>query len=98
MTVWRAMEIPEARAERGGFAAAMLSWIGGVARGGFAGMVNARGARRMAVVERLELGDRRQLLLVECEGRRYLVGAGGQGVQAIAEVGEQVEAELGCGS
>lgn len=43
--------------------------------------------RRMELVERLELGGRRQLVLVICDGNRYLVGAGPDTVYAITEMG-----------
>jgi len=40
----------------------------------------------MMLIDKLELGGRRQLLLVECDGQRYLVGAGGDSVHSIAEI------------
>jgi flagellar biogenesis protein FliO len=43
----------------------------------------------MTLIDRLELGGRRQLLLVECDGQRYLVGAGGDSVHSIAEIRAQ---------
>lgn len=46
----------------------------------------ARRERRMEIVERLELGGRRQLMLVICDGKRYLVGIGPDSVHAITEI------------
>jgi flagellar biogenesis protein FliO len=43
----------------------------------------------MELVEVLQLGGKRQLMLVECDGRRYLVGAGGDSVHSIAEIGDE---------
>jgi hypothetical protein len=37
----------------------------------------------MELVEVLSLGGRRQLMLVVCDGRRFLVGAGGDSVQSV---------------
>ena len=63
--------------------------------GGLAGwvlrMVHRRGvkaaARRLHVVETLALGGRRQLLLVTCDGERFLVGSGADRVETIVRVG-----------
>jgi flagellar biogenesis protein FliO len=46
----------------------------------------SRTQRRMELVETLNLGGKRQLMLVVCEGKRYLIGAGGDSVHSIAEV------------
>jgi hypothetical protein len=40
----------------------------------------------MELIETLHLGGKRQLLLVLCDGQRYLVGAGGDSVHSIAEI------------
>ena len=47
--------------------------------------------RRMELIEKLELGSRRQLMLIVCDGREYLVGAGADGIHAITEVGIKAE-------
>lgn len=39
---------------------------------------------RMELIETLQLGSRRQLMLVLCDGERYLIGAGNDSVQSIA--------------
>jgi flagellar biogenesis protein FliO len=57
----------------------------------FAKLGQARGERRMELVERMELGGRRQLLLVVCDGQRYLVGTSSDGVHAIAAMRAQPE-------
>jgi hypothetical protein len=44
----------------------------------------------MELVEVLQLGGRRQLMMVVCDGRRYLVGTGGDGVHSIAEIGSEM--------
>ena len=43
--------------------------------------------RRMEVLETLVLGPKKHLTLVECEGRRFLVGGGADSVAAIIPVG-----------
>lgn len=42
--------------------------------------------RRMELVETLNLGGKRQLMLVLCEGQRFLVGAGAEEVQSIINI------------
>jgi|GEM_PF-1799180 len=42
--------------------------------------------QRMHLVETLPLGGKRQLMLVECWGKKYLVGCGPDAVQTIAPV------------
>lgn len=39
--------------------------------------------RRMELLETLSLGGRRQLMLVVCDGERFLVGVSGDAVQSI---------------
>ncbi len=39
--------------------------------------------RKMELVETLNLGGKRQLMLVQCDGQRYLVGLGSDSVQSI---------------
>jgi len=43
---------------------------------------------RMELVEVLALGGKRQLLLVVCDGQRYLVGTSADGVQSIVPMGQ----------
>lgn len=43
-------------------------------------------ARHMRVVETMALGGRRQLILVECDGQKFLVGSGTDRVDTIVEV------------
>lgn len=49
-------------------------------------MGKARAKRRMELIEMLPLGGKRQLMLVVCDGQRYLVGAGGDSIHSIAEM------------
>jgi hypothetical protein len=50
----------------------------------------------MELIETLQLGGKRQLLLVSCDGQRYLVGAGSDSVHSIAEIAhlQRPESEL----
>jgi flagellar biogenesis protein FliO len=45
--------------------------------------VRQRNQRRMRVVETLSLGGKRSLLLVECAGKAFFVGCGGDAVNCI---------------
>jgi flagellar biogenesis protein FliO len=47
---------------------------------------SGRGARRMELIEKLELGGKRQLMLVICDGHQYIVAAGSDSIQAITEI------------
>ena len=65
--------------------------------GGFAGwlisLIQSREthktAKHMSVVEHLSLGGRRQLTLIVCDGERFLVGGGIEGVETIVRVGPE---------
>ncbi len=46
-------------------------------------------AKRMQVLETLALGARKQLLLVSCDGERFLVGTGADQVQSIVRLGRE---------
>jgi len=78
----------DARASRPrrGFAYSVGEWMRAILRNGFAGLGRAGGERRMELVETLQLGGKRQLMLVMCDGRPYLVGGGGDSVHSIAEM------------
>ena len=69
-----------------GLAAWLLTWFQTPLRERFANMGKPRAKRRMELVEMLQLGGKRQLMLVVCDGQRYLVGAGGDSVQSITEM------------
>ncbi len=42
--------------------------------------------RQMRLLETLPLGGKRQLLLVSCGSERFLIGGGGEGVEAIVRL------------
>jgi flagellar biogenesis protein FliO len=50
---------------------------------GRAGIAARKNERELTVVETLSLGGKRQLALVECGGKKFLVGMGGDSVDAI---------------
>jgi flagellar biogenesis protein FliO len=54
--------------------------------------------RRMRVVETLPLGGKRSLFLVECEGKTFFVGCGGDAVNCIypAPCNSVVSQDLTC--
>jgi flagellar biogenesis protein FliO len=45
----------------------------------------------MRIIETLALGTKKQLLLVSCDGERFLVGTGPDQVQAIVRLGPELE-------
>ena len=49
------------------------------------GLLRREGSLR--VLESLALGPRERVLLLECQGRRFLVGQGAQGLVLLARVG-----------
>ena len=49
----------------------------------FWAQVRTKNQRRMRVVETLSLGGKRSLFLVECEGKSFFVGCGGDAVNCI---------------
>jgi flagellar biogenesis protein FliO len=48
--------------------------------------LRSRPARRLRVSETLSLGDKRQLLLIECGDRQLLIGAAGNFLATLAEL------------
>jgi flagellar biogenesis protein FliO len=49
--------------------------------------------KRMCVIETLMLGAKKQLLLVSCDGERFLVGTGPDQVQTIVRLGSELETQ-----
>ena len=47
-----------------------------------------RRGRKLRVCETLALGDKRQLMIVECGERRLLIGAAGNFLATLTELGE----------
>lgn len=72
-----------------GCATACLTWLHRVVVSAFGGLGRAHGERRMELLDTLQLGGKRQLMLVLCDGQRYLVGAGNDSVHSIAEMASQ---------
>ncbi len=73
-----------------GLAEMLLGWWRTSWRVKVRGLRGAQGPQRMELIEVLQLGGRRQLMMVVCDGRRYLVGTGGDGVHSIAEIGSEM--------
>lgn len=53
---------------------------------GFRGRRRAAAARQMHLVETLPLGGKRQLMLVECAGERFLIGGGLESIETIVQI------------
>jgi flagellar biogenesis protein FliO len=66
----------------GGFAGFVIELV----RRGRSGLGVARAEKSLKVVEVLQLGGKRQVMLVACGEQRFLVGAGAEGVSAIVPV------------
>jgi flagellar biogenesis protein FliO len=84
----------QANERQNGFMAGWTGWLLRKFRSGLAGVGRPRGERRLELIETLQLGGKRQLLLVLCDGQRVLVGAGGDSVHSIAEMNHPAAA--GC--
>ena len=69
----------------GGWFGHLMRGIVNLAAGEWGG--SRRAARRqMEVLETLNIGPKKQLMLVRCQGERYLVGTGTESVQTIVRV------------
>lgn len=69
----------------------VAGWVAGALQGririkwrGSAASVRVR--PQMELVETLSLGSKRQIMLIECQGERYLVGCGPDAVATIEKV------------
>jgi hypothetical protein len=86
---------------RPGPAVLLRSWLQTALRRGINRIYRHRDTRCMELLETLSLGGKRQLMLVVCDGRRFLLGAGADSVSTIAEIGPtpvSVGGEVGgCG-
>ncbi len=69
--------------------------LAGAVAGGWAGTQARR--RHMQILETLPLGAKKQLLLVGCDGERFLVGTGAEGVQTIVRLGRIAAEETTVG-
>jgi hypothetical protein len=93
-----AMRVKTGAGRHGGLAGWLLVWLRVPVRERLARLAARLGqeqaAPRMELVEVLALGGKRQLMLVVCDGHRYLVGAGGDGVETIVPMGRPPTAEV----
>ncbi len=81
-------------AETAGLAGRLLDFFGPLV-----GPRRSHAQRRMKMIEALALGGNRRLVLVECDGAKFLVGVGGDSVGTIVPVRGEAAAEAGdpCG-
>lgn len=77
-----------------GLGAWLVKWFQTSFRVKFSGMGKGRAKRRMELVEMLQLGGKRQLMLVVCDGQRFLVGAGGDSIHSVVEMRSPLAAGL----
>ncbi len=82
-----------AAARPGGLAGGLLGWLSGRLRGGMQGA--RRPAPRLQLVERIALGPRQMLALVEAEGQRVLVATSPEGAPAFYAVGGPAVVKFG---
>lgn len=64
----------------------LIGWTQRAVRERIAGLARPRCEPRLKLIETLQLGGKRQLMLVLCDGQRVLVGTGGDSIQSIAEL------------
>lgn len=76
-------------ARLGGLAGWLVGWVLGRMRG------TAKTAPRLQLVERITLGPRQTLALVEAEGRRVLVATSPEGAPAFYSIDGAVGVKLG---
>jgi hypothetical protein len=69
-----------------GLLEALPAWIGDLAQRGLRNLRKGRIGRRMELIETLPLGGKRQLILIACDGRHFLVGAGADAVSSITPI------------
>jgi flagellar biogenesis protein FliO len=75
----------------GGTIGGVAGWIANFLRVPLS-KVRGRSAKRMQLVETLTLGGRRQLLLVTCDNRSFLIGAGSDQVGTILPLSPEEDA------
>lgn len=68
-----------------GLAGHLLGMIRGVRSRG-----RAAATQQMHLVETLPLGGKRQLMLVECAGERFLIGGGLESIETIVQIAPAV--------
>lgn len=86
-------EVERAQEQRGFTVRTQSGWLSRAGIGGIAGKLIARlrstktSAPKLALVERIALGPRQSLALVEAEGRRFLVATSAEGGPAFLAIG-----------
>jgi flagellar biogenesis protein FliO len=75
--------VQNGREHRAGFAAPLAAWVRSAVARALPRLAGARAERRMELIETLQLGGKRQLMLVSCDSQRFLVGAGGDSISSI---------------
>ena len=73
---------PDEKPVVGGLAGFVMDMV----RRGRSGLGAVRTEKQMKLVETLQLGGKRQVMLVSCGERRFLVGVGAECVQTIVAV------------
>jgi flagellar biogenesis protein FliO len=76
-------------AERPGLAEVVLGWLRGLSR------AKAREDAALSVEARLGLGPKKQLVLVNCCGKKVLLAVSGEGIATVMEVGEPKRTQRG---
>jgi hypothetical protein len=67
------------------------AWLRAIVR--VLGLVRSGGTeRRTELIETLNIGGRHQLMLVLCDGQRFLVGAGSDSIHSIVEIKQRRQA------
>lgn len=67
--------------------------MGTIAARTLRGFRKPRAPRRLQLVETLPLGGKRQLMLIDCDGRSFLVGAGGDAISTVMPIAESTTAD-----
>ena len=72
----------------------VVGWLLGKMRSARLSVTRSRAERCLKLVETLSLGGRRQLMLVSCGQKKFLVGVGADGVQTIVAVDASLHYEV----
>lgn len=76
----------------------LAGWVLGFVRLLNAGASRKRVRKQLRVVETLQIGPKKQLVLVSCGGERFLVGTGPESVGTITRVRREGESAVGAGA
>lgn len=79
-------QVESNREPQTGLIAILMGTVQTVLQSVFGWMRRAKSDQRLELLETLQLGGKRQLMLVRCDGQSFLVGTGSDSVHTVVEV------------